>query len=70
MLDAAFARRVPVVRGPSPVTGCTRDRAPTWRIDHMPYGGVEDSGLGREGPRNTIEEMSEPKLLVINRQLT
>jgi glyceraldehyde-3-phosphate dehydrogenase (NADP+) len=39
---------------------------PTWRIDHMPYGGVKDSGIGREGPRYTIEEMTEPKLLVIN----
>ncbi len=42
---------------------------PTWRIDHMPYGGVKDSGVGREGPRYTIEEMTEPKLLVINRQI-
>ncbi len=42
---------------------------PTWRIDHMPYGGVKDSGAGREGPRYTIEEMTEPKLLVINRQI-
>jgi acyl-CoA reductase-like NAD-dependent aldehyde dehydrogenase len=41
---------------------------PTWRIDHMPYGGVKDSGSGREGPRYTIEEMTELKLLVINRQ--
>lgn len=40
---------------------------PTWRIDHMPYGGVKDSGLGREGPRYTIEEMTELKLLVVNR---
>jgi acyl-CoA reductase-like NAD-dependent aldehyde dehydrogenase len=40
---------------------------PTWRIDHMPYGGVKESGLGREGPRYTIEEMTEPKLLVINK---
>jgi len=40
---------------------------PTWRIDHMPYGGVKDSGLGREGPRYAIEEMTELKLLVINR---
>ena len=39
---------------------------PTWRIDHMPYGGVKDSGVGREGPRYTIEEMTELKLLVIN----
>ena len=41
---------------------------PTWRIDNMPYGGVKDSGLGREGPRYTIEEMTEPRLLVINRR--
>ncbi len=42
---------------------------PTWRIDHMPYGGVKDSGLGREGPRYTIEEMTEPKLLIINQEM-
>jgi len=41
----------------------------TWRIDHMPYGGVKDSGVGREGPRYTIEEMTEPKLLVINTEV-
>jgi len=39
---------------------------PTFRIDHMPYGGIKDSGLGREGLRNAIEEMTEPKLLVMN----
>jgi glyceraldehyde-3-phosphate dehydrogenase (NADP+) len=39
---------------------------PTFRIDHMPYGGVKDSGLGREGLRSAIEEMTEPKLLVMN----
>jgi acyl-CoA reductase-like NAD-dependent aldehyde dehydrogenase len=43
---------------------------PTFRIDHMPYGGVKDSGIGREGPRYTIEEMTEPKLLVINREMS
>ncbi|MCX6546090.1 MAG: aldehyde dehydrogenase family protein [Acidobacteria bacterium] len=42
---------------------------PTWRIDHMPYGGVKDSGTGREGPRYAIEEMTEPRLLVINREM-
>jgi glyceraldehyde-3-phosphate dehydrogenase (NADP+) len=41
----------------------------TYRIDHMPYGGVKDSGLGREGPRFAIEEMTELKLLVVNRDL-
>jgi len=40
--------------------------APSFRIDHMPYGGVKESGLGREGLRYAIEEMTEPKLLVMN----
>jgi glyceraldehyde-3-phosphate dehydrogenase (NADP+) len=52
------------------VGGVIVNDVPTWRIDHMPYGGVKDSGLGREGPRYTIEEMTELKLLVINRQQT
>jgi glyceraldehyde-3-phosphate dehydrogenase (NADP+) len=50
------------------VGGVIVNDVPTWRIDHMPYGGVKDSGLGREGPRYTIEEMTELKILVINRQ--
>ncbi len=39
---------------------------PSFRIDQMPYGGVKDSGIGREGLRYAIEEMTEPKLLVMN----
>jgi acyl-CoA reductase-like NAD-dependent aldehyde dehydrogenase len=38
----------------------------TFRIDHMPYGGVRQSGFGREGLRYAIEEMSELKLLTHN----
>jgi len=37
-----------------------------FRIDQMPYGGVKDSGIGREGLRYAIEEMTEPRLLVLN----
>lgn len=38
---------------------------PSWRVDHMPYGGVKESGLGREGIRFAMEEMSEIRNLVI-----
>jgi acyl-CoA reductase-like NAD-dependent aldehyde dehydrogenase len=38
---------------------------PSWRVDHMPYGGVKDSGIGREGVRYAIEDMSEIRLLVV-----
>src|SRR5580698_7936040 len=37
-----------------------------FRIDHMPYGGVKDSGIGREGLRYAIEEMTEPRILVLH----
>jgi len=39
---------------------------PTLRIDHYPYGGVKASGFGREGVRYAMEEMSEPRMLVLN----
>lgn len=42
---------------------------PTWRIDPMPYGGVKDSGFGREGLRSSMEEMTEQRLLVVNAPL-
>lgn len=49
------------------VGGVLINDVPTFRIDHMPYGGVKDSGLGREGPRYAIEEMSELRLLIVTR---
>jgi len=42
------------------------NEVPTYRVDHMPYGGVKDSGLGREGVRYAIEEMTEPRMLMLN----
>ncbi|MEW5875771.1 MAG: aldehyde dehydrogenase family protein [Candidatus Zixiibacteriota bacterium] len=45
--------------------GVIHNDVPTFRVDAMPYGGIKDSGMGREGARWAIEEMTEPKLLVL-----
>jgi acyl-CoA reductase-like NAD-dependent aldehyde dehydrogenase len=47
------------------VGGVIVNDVPTYRIDHMPYGGVKDSGLGREGLRWAIEDMTEIRIMVI-----
>jgi glyceraldehyde-3-phosphate dehydrogenase (NADP+) len=47
------------------VGGVIVNDIPTYRIDHMPYGGVKDSGLGREGLRWAIEDMTELRLMVL-----
>lgn len=47
------------------VGGLIVNDTPMWRIDPMPYGGVKGSGVGREGLRYTIEEYTEPRLMVI-----
>ena len=46
------------------VGGVISNDVPTFRVDHMPYGGVKNSGFGREGVKYAIIEMMEPKLLV------
>jgi acyl-CoA reductase-like NAD-dependent aldehyde dehydrogenase len=48
------------------VGGVQVNDIPTFRSDQMPYGGAKGSGLGREGPRYAIEEMTELRLMVIN----
>jgi len=51
------------------VGGVIVNDVPTWRTDAMPYGGVKDSGIGREGLRWSIEDMTEPRLLAFARPL-
>jgi acyl-CoA reductase-like NAD-dependent aldehyde dehydrogenase len=58
LIDAAFDR---IETG-----GLMVNDVSTFRIDHMPYGGVKSSGQGREGLRYAIEEMTELKLLTFN----
>jgi glyceraldehyde-3-phosphate dehydrogenase (NADP+) len=48
------------------VGGVVANDVPTYRADQMPYGGVKESGSGREGLRYAIEEMTEMKILAIN----
>ena len=47
------------------VGGIIVNDVPTWRADRMPYGGVKESGVGREGPLYAMEEFTEPRLLVL-----
>ena len=47
------------------VGGVVINDIPAFRVDHMPYGGVKDSGLGREGIRYAIEDMTEIRLLAV-----
>ncbi len=46
--------------------GIIINNTPMFRVDHMPYGGIKDSGLGREGVKYAIHDMMEPRLLVKN----
>ncbi len=47
------------------VGAVVHDDSPAYRVDHMPYGGVKESGLGREGTRYAVEDMTESRMLVL-----
>jgi glyceraldehyde-3-phosphate dehydrogenase (NADP+) len=47
------------------VGGVLVNEVPTWRVENMPYGGVKESGFGREGVRYAMEEMTELKTLIV-----
>ena len=47
------------------VGGVVIGDVPSWRVDHMPYGGVKESGLGREGVKFAIEDMTEVRMMVV-----
>ncbi len=46
------------------VGGLVLNDVPAFRVDHMPYGGMKDSGFGREGLKYAIREMMEPRILI------
>jgi acyl-CoA reductase-like NAD-dependent aldehyde dehydrogenase len=48
------------------VGGVIINDVPTYRVDQMPYGGVKESGTGREGIKYAVDEMTEMKLVVWN----
>ncbi|MCK6440493.1 MAG: aldehyde dehydrogenase family protein [Planctomycetes bacterium] len=52
------------------VAGVMINEYPTFRIDHMPYGGIKDSGLGREGVKYSLHDYTEKKLVVVNKKPT
>lgn len=50
------------------VGGVLIGEVPSWRVDHMPYGGVKESGLGREGIRFAMEDMTEIRMLILRKK--
>jgi glyceraldehyde-3-phosphate dehydrogenase (NADP+) len=61
-LDNALRFALEVDSGNININGGTQFRA-----DHMPYGGLKDSGLGKEGPRYAVQEMTELKMVIVHR---
>lgn len=45
---------------------CTSNWTPLWRADLMPYGGLKASGIGKEGPRTAVAEMTDTKTVVLH----
>lgn len=69
LVGAVFTRSLPVALAVSRnlrVGSVMVNRPSNYRLDHLPYGGVKRSGLGREGPRYAVEEMTERRLVLID----
>lgn len=49
------------------VGGVLIGEVPSWRVDHMPYGGVKESGIGREGIRFAMEDMTEIRMMILRK---
>jgi acyl-CoA reductase-like NAD-dependent aldehyde dehydrogenase len=65
IFTASLARALEAVRSIR-TGGVIINGSSTWRTDQLPYGGVKDSGIGREGPRYAIRDMTEERLMVLN----
>lgn len=68
MNDSKFGLQTDVFTRHLDVGGVAIGDVPGYRVDNMPYGGVKDSGLGREGVRFAMEDMTEIRNLVIRRR--
>ncbi|HYM51063.1 MAG TPA: aldehyde dehydrogenase family protein [Candidatus Limnocylindrales bacterium] len=69
LVGAVFTRSLPLAMmvGRRLEAGVVNvNRPPNYRLDHLPYGGVKASGLGREGPRYAVEEMTERRMILID----
>ncbi|SFI78705.1 Aldehyde dehydrogenase family protein [Thermoflavimicrobium dichotomicum] len=67
-LDKGFTNRMDLaykVAHKLEVGGVLINGTSNFRLDHWPYGGVKQSGIGREGPRYAIEDMTETKMIVM-----
>lgn len=69
LVGAVFTRSLSVALGMSrrlQAGSVNVNRPPNYRLDHLPYGGIKASGLGREGPRYAVEEMTNRRMILVD----